>query len=67
MALRLRIPIVAIYLDGLFKVYSVHHDWPQPGKVRVRIGSPLKFGQGNYQAAARQIEKALHSLIDKEV
>ncbi len=62
MALRLRIPVVPIYLDGLFKVHSIHDDWPQPGKVQVSIGSPLKFGQDNYQAVVRQIEKALQNL-----
>ena len=34
MALTLAVPVVPVYLEGLYEVYSVHHDWPEPNRVR---------------------------------
>ncbi len=45
MALQLRLPVVPIYLSGLFTIFSVHDDWPKAGPVRAVSGAPLHFEQ----------------------
>ena len=64
MALRLGAPVVPVYLEGLYEVYSVHHDWPQPNRVRVRIGKPLRFSQEHdYETVARSVENAIRGMM----
>lgn len=63
MAVRLKIPVVPVRLDGLFEVYSIHHSWPKPGPVNVTIGKPLEFPtHTEYADAAGRIENAVRSL-----
>jgi len=63
MATRLRVPVVPIHLTGLFEIYSIHHDWPQRGPVKVTFGTPLHFEQEHDEVAAtRMIEEAIHEL-----
>ncbi|MGH9340815.1 MAG: AMP-binding protein [Acidobacteriota bacterium] len=63
MAARLRVPVVPIRLDGLFEVYSIHHNWPEAGPVRMSIGKPLRFeGRQDYREIAREIETAVRNL-----
>jgi long-chain acyl-CoA synthetase len=63
MARRLSVPVVPVHLQGLYDVYSVHHEWPKPGRVTVRFGSPLRFATGgDYLEAAQAVEHALRSL-----
>lgn len=63
MALRLEAPVVPIYLEGMYEIYSIHHDWPDSGEVRVRIGPALHFDCGrDYLGATRSIEKAFRRL-----
>jgi len=63
MAVTLRIPVIPIFIDGLYSVYSIHDSWPKPGPVRVSIGSPLEFAKDtDYANAARQIEEAVREL-----
>ena len=65
MALRLGVPVVPIRLDGLFEIYSLHHEWPNPGSVRVRFGKPLSFsGQADYERVAQAVERAVLRLAD---
>ena len=60
MAARLRVPVVPIHLRGLFEIYSIHHEWPQPGKIKMTIGAPLHFDEEQDEAAATQaIEEAV--------
>jgi long-chain acyl-CoA synthetase len=63
MAVRLRIPVVPIFVRGLYEVYSMHDSWPKPGPVDVFIGEPIKFSPAtDYADAARQIESAVRGL-----
>ena len=65
MALRLGVAVVPIRLDGLFEIYSLHHEWPNPGPVRVRFGKPLSFsGHADYEGVAQAIEKAVLRLAE---
>ncbi len=63
MALKLELPVVPVYLEGLHEIYSVHHEWPEPGSVRVKFGAPLDLsGMADYRAAAEQVERAVREL-----
>ncbi len=63
MALRLQVPVVPIYLEGLYPIYSIHHEWPQSGEVQVKIGSALSFrGEQDYERVTREVEEALRRL-----
>ena len=65
MAARLGVPVVPIRLEGLFEIYSIHHEWPEPGALRVRFGKPLWFGgEAHYQKVARTVEDAVRRLSD---
>jgi 1-acyl-sn-glycerol-3-phosphate acyltransferase len=60
MATQLRTPVVPIYLDGLFEVYSVHHSWPQRGTVKVTFGSALNFDlEHDEKSVTRTIEAVI--------
>jgi 1-acyl-sn-glycerol-3-phosphate acyltransferase len=66
MATRLRVPVVPVHLAGLFEIYSIHHDWPQRGPVKVTFGAPLHFEQEHDEVAAtRMIEEAIHELAGR--
>ncbi len=63
MALRLRVPVVPIHLEGLYQIYSIHHERPQSGEVQVKIGSALSFKGGqDYEGVTREVESALRRL-----
>jgi long-chain acyl-CoA synthetase len=63
MAVRLQVPVLPIHIKGLYEVYSVHHDWPTSGPVRISFGEPLRFNAGtSYEDAARMVETAVHRL-----
>ena len=66
MAIRLQVPVIPIYLKGLYQVYSLHHEWPQSGEVQVKIGSPLSFqGEKDYEKVTRAVEEVMHQLKDE--
>ena len=66
MAVRLRVAVVPIFIDGLYEVYSLHDSWPKPGRGRVSIGRPLEFSSHtDYADAARQIEEAVQLMSNK--
>ena len=63
MARRLGVPVVPIHLQGVYEIYSMHHEWPQPGRVTVRVGPALRFApSGDYLQAARVAEQAVLDL-----
>jgi long-chain acyl-CoA synthetase len=63
MAVRLRVQVVPIHLNGMFHIYSIHHSWPDTGPVRLRMGSPLNFGEEeDYEEVTREIERAVRAL-----
>jgi len=62
MAIRLQRPIVPIYIEGLYSVYSVHHSWPKRGAVRVSFGQPLRFTSESYDEVAQKVCRAVEDL-----
>jgi len=60
MAVRLQVPVIPVNIAGLYEVYSMHHDWPKAGPVRVTFGQPIKFASNTpFQAAADAIHAAV--------
>jgi long-chain acyl-CoA synthetase len=67
MARRLGVPIVPVHLAGVYEVYSMHHEWPAPGRVVVSFGRPLRFeARGDYLEAARVVEAAVRALAGED-
>ena len=62
MATRLRVPIVPVYIEGLYEIYSVHDSWPKRGAVRVSFGRPLQFRSESYDEVAQQVRQAIERL-----
>jgi 1-acyl-sn-glycerol-3-phosphate acyltransferase len=63
MARRLGVPVVPVHLEGVYEVYSMHHEWPKPGRVTVRFGRALRFEEaGDYLEAAAAVEQAVRGL-----
>ena len=62
MAVRLRVPIVPVYIEGLYDVYSIHESWPKRGPVRVSFGIPLEFTTSSYDEVAQKIRRAIEDL-----
>ncbi len=63
MALKLELPVVPVFLEGLHEIYSVHHEWPEPGSVRVKFGAPLDLRRMwlTISAAAEEVERAVRA------
>lgn len=62
MAIRLRVPIVPVYIGGLYEVYSLHDSWPKRGPVRVSFGPPLQFTDEGYDEVALTVRHAVEDL-----
>jgi 1-acyl-sn-glycerol-3-phosphate acyltransferase len=63
LAIRLRVPVIPVHLDGLFEVLSAHDRWPKPGAIRIRFGEPLSFAEDDdYRSATARIEEAVVNL-----
>jgi long-chain acyl-CoA synthetase len=63
MAIRLRVPIVPIRIQGLYEVYSIHDSWPKRGPVRISFGQSLKFTTESYEGVAQKVRNAIENLI----
>jgi 1-acyl-sn-glycerol-3-phosphate acyltransferase len=67
LAVRLRIPVVPVYIDGMFQVYSREDSWPKTGPVRVVIGEPIRFdATSRIEDATEQIRSAIETMA-KEI
>ncbi len=63
LAVNLQIPVVPVYIDGLYEVLPVHENWPAPGPARLSIGKPMRFGETeDYRRATARIEEAVRKL-----
>jgi long-chain acyl-CoA synthetase len=60
LAQRLRTPVIPVYLEGLYEIYSVHDSWPKRGAVRVVIGEPIQISRtASYEEAAEAVRLAI--------
>jgi long-chain acyl-CoA synthetase len=63
LARELGVPVVPIYLDGLFGILPKGRSMPRPGAVRVVVGAALRVDPGLSNAeSAAQLEAALRAL-----
>ncbi len=64
MAIQLRIPVVPVFIEGTFQVWSKHERRPtRRGDVRVVLGAPLDLSACNDpESATRQVERAVQDL-----
>ena len=63
MALRLKVPVIPLYIEGLFEVFSLHHRWPTAGPVRVVLGTPVDLTPAeDYETATAKIEAGVREL-----
>jgi 1-acyl-sn-glycerol-3-phosphate acyltransferase len=59
----LRIPVVPIRIDGLFEVKKAGKKFAAPGKIRVRIGAPVRFDPDtDPEWIARELQKRVAEL-----
>jgi len=66
MAARLEVPVVPVYLSGLFGVMSVHDRWPRQGRVRIEIGCPIvPDGGEQYGGIAKRVEESIREMRRK--
>ena len=63
MAITLNLPVVPIYLDGLFNILPYNKHWPRRGPVTIKIGS-LLYPQPDdtYAGFTEKLEEAVHNL-----
>jgi len=65
MAVRLRMPVVPIYIGGMFLIYSREDSWPKAGPVHVSIGKPMRFSANTQiEAATQSIRYAIVRMAD---
>lgn len=63
LAVEMAVPVVPVYVEGLFKVLPKGQSIPRRGAVTVRFGRSLRFSQGTpYEAASAAIEEAVRVL-----
>jgi len=63
LANNLRIPIIPIRIDGLFEIKRAGKKFAPPGKIHIRIGSPVKFEPGSDpQWIAEELQKKVEEL-----
>ena len=63
LANNLRIPVVPMRIDGLFEIKNAGKRFAPPGKICVRIGSPVRFDPGtDPEWIARELQKRVIEL-----
>lgn len=63
LAKQLNVPVVPIYLDGLFDLKKGNRILARPGHVRVNIGRPMRFGaERDPNDIARELERLVLEL-----
>ncbi len=63
MAIRLAVPVVPVFIDGLYQVFSVHDSWPKRGAVRVSFGQVQQFAVETYDEVAQTIRQAIEDSL----
>jgi len=63
LANNLGIPVLPMRIVGLFEVKQAGKKFALPGKIRVRIGQPIRFSEGRSpERIARELQKAVEEL-----
>ncbi|MBR0683788.1 1-acyl-sn-glycerol-3-phosphate acyltransferase [Roseomonas eburnea] len=61
------VPVVPCFLEGCHAAWPPTRSWPRPGRLRLRIGAPLRFAdlpatRAGWEEAARRCEAAVRAL-----
>lgn len=63
MAIQLKVPVLPVFISGLFDLFPVYDKWPRPGSVRVKIGSPIwAMSNDTYESVSKKVEKKIQLL-----
>ena len=63
MSQRLEVPVVPVYLHGLFDVMSMHDSWPRRGSIRIEFGMPVDPVKcETYVQLAQRLEASLRQM-----
>lgn len=58
LATRLGVPVIPVRTEGLFERKLAGKRWARPGEIRVSIGAPVRFGDGDAaEEIARELER----------
>jgi long-chain acyl-CoA synthetase len=58
----MRVPVVPVYIEGLYEVLPRHRSMPRRGHVTVRFGKPLEFRKESYGDFTQRLESAVREL-----
>jgi len=60
---RLNLPVLPMYIDGLYELKMKNRKWAPPGAVRVTIGKPIRFDSAmSAEAIARELQNEVAAL-----
>ncbi|HZA24650.1 MAG TPA: 1-acyl-sn-glycerol-3-phosphate acyltransferase, partial [Dehalococcoidia bacterium] len=62
LAAEMRVPVVPVHIEGLYKVLPRHRSRPHRGDVVVHFGKPLEFCKESYGDFTQHLEDAVRSL-----
>ena len=62
LANNLRIPIVPMRIDGLFEVKQAGKKFARPGKIKIKVGSPVKLAEHDPEKIAKDLRKIVEQL-----
>jgi 1-acyl-sn-glycerol-3-phosphate acyltransferase len=63
LANNLGIPVLPMRISGLFELKQAGKKLAPPGKIRVRIGEPMRFAPGSDpEQVARELQSAVEAL-----
>jgi 1-acyl-sn-glycerol-3-phosphate acyltransferase len=58
----MRLPVVPVHIEGLYKVLPRQRSRPRRGDVVVRFGKPLEFWKESYKDFTQRLEDAVRNL-----
>ena len=68
MGVRLEVPVVPVYVEGLFRVFPAGSRWPKRGPVSVTFGETVRLDpEQGYSEAAEEVRRAVKELIPKGI
>jgi long-chain acyl-CoA synthetase len=63
LAVNLRIPVLPMRIDGLFELKNAGRHFAPPGRIRVKIGKPMRFDpQTKPEEVAAELQRAVAAL-----
>lgn len=58
MAIQFQVPVVPVYIHGLFELFPHTSKWPKPGRVEVTLGQAIEAcPDDDYRSFAKRLEE----------